>query len=160
MEFFAVHPKASRVVFFRLHPFGLMELVFFCCCCPAGAFWTRCSMPGEPITQKTLWTPGVDSKNNSRNRARGKRGNNNTNKKDRPRGGWCLFFCSRPAPMLTHSLRAWAATLPGPGRVFLVWLRPRRTRRANKEKRLVCIASGLKRCGGTTAKKTLLPSRI
>ena len=103
-------PQGVQSCFFGLHPFGLMELVFFCCCCPAGAFWTRCSMPGEPITQKTLWTPGVDSKNNSRNRARGKRGNNNTNKKDRPGGGWvCFFVRAPPRCSLTHCA-------PGPRR--------------------------------------------
>ena len=110
MEFFAVHPKASRVVFFRLHPFGLMELVFFCCCCPAGAFWTRCSMPGEPITQKNSGRPGWTAKTilGTGREAKGAT-TTQTKKTGRGAGGVCFFVRSPPRCSLTHCA-------PGPRR--------------------------------------------
>ena len=67
-------------------------------------------------------------------------------------GATTIRNCSRPATTLTHSMRAWAATLPGP----VVWFfgsdpaAPGEPR----TKTVWFTTSGLKRPGGATAKTT------
>ena len=67
-------------------------------------------------------------------------------------GATTIRNCSRPATTLTHSLRAWAATLPGP----VVWFFGSDPA-APGEPRTTTVwftTSGLKRPGGATAKTT------